>query len=229
MIIMKIKHIFFDLDHTLWDFETNSNKTFSLIFEKNGLEIEFDDFIEVYQPINHRYWKLYREDKISKADLRYGRLREAFDAIDYQTTDEMIQLLSQEYIKYLAQHNALFDNAIPVLEYLKQKYKMHIITNGFEEVQHRKLHNSKLAPFFDQVITSERVGVKKPNPVIFEYALDIAGASNSESIMIGDNFEADIMGAKNIGMDVIFCKFNGEIATEEVPTIENLIELKNFL
>ena len=226
---MKIKHIFFDLDHTLWDFETNSNKTFSFIFEKNDLNIKFKDFIEVYQPINHRYWKLYREDKISKADLRYGRLREAFDAIEFEASDNMIKILSEEYITYLASHNTLFDNAIPVLEYLQQKYSMHIITNGFEEVQHRKLHNSNLLPFFDQVITSEKVGVKKPNPEIFEYALDIAGASIAESIMIGDNFEADILGAKNVGMEVIFCRFNGEIATEEVPTIESLIELKNFL
>ena len=105
---MHIKHIFFDLDHTLWDFETNSNKTFSYIFERNELQINFDAFIEVYQPINFRYWKLFREDKVNKADLRYGRLREAFDAIGYEINDEMIHLLSEEYITFLADHNALF-------------------------------------------------------------------------------------------------------------------------
>lgn len=226
---MHIKHIFFDLDHTLWDFEANSKKTFSYIFKKNGLEIEFNDFIEVYQPINHRYWKLFREDKVSKAQLRYGRLREAFQAIDFKSDDELIHLLSEEYITYLANHNALFENAIPVLEYLQPKYKMHIITNGFEEVQHRKLKNANLLPFFDKIITSEKVGVKKPNPRIFEYALDITGAVKGESVMIGDNFEADILGAKNMGMQVIFCKFNGESATEEVSSVDNLLELKNFL
>ena len=226
---MHIKHIFFDLDHTLWDFEANSKKTFSYIFNKNDLDIEFEDFIEVYQPINHRYWKLFREDKVSKAELRYGRLKEAFEAIDFDSNDALIHLLSEEYITYLANHNALFENAIPVLEYLQPKYKMHIITNGFEEVQHRKLRNSNLLPFFDEIITSEKVGVKKPNPKIFEYALDITGASNTESVMIGDNFEADILGAKNMGMQVIFCKFNGEIATEEVLSVDNLMQLKNFL
>lgn len=226
---MHIKHIFFDLDHTLWDFEVNSKKTFSYIFNKNDLDIEFEDFIEVYQPINHRYWKLFREDKVSKAELRYGRLKEAFEAIDFDSNDALIHLLSEEYITYLANHNALFENAIPVLEYLQPKYKMHIITNGFEEVQHRKLRNSNLLPFFDEIITSEKVGVKKPNPKIFEYALDITGANNTESVMIGDNFEADILGAKNMGMQVIFCKFNGESATEEVSSVDNLIQLKNFL
>ena len=226
---MHIKHIFFDLDHTLWDFEANSKKTFSYIFDKNGLEIKFNDFIEVYQPINHRYWKLFREDKVTKSQLRYGRLKEAFQAIDFKSTDELIHLLSEEYITYLANHNALFDNAIPVLKYLQPKYKMHIITNGFQEVQHRKLKNSNLLPFFDEIITSEKVGVKKPNPKIFEYALDITGAVNDQSVMIGDNFEADILGAKNMGMQVIFCKFNGEIATEAVSSVDNLLELKNFL
>ena len=226
---MPLKHIFFDLDHTLWDFEANSKKTFAYIFERNDLHIEFDDFIEVYQPINHRYWKLFREDKVTKAELRYGRLKEAFQAINFNSNDELIHLLSEEYITYLAQHNALFENAIPVLEYLEPKYKMHIITNGFEEVQHRKLQNSNLLPFFDQVITSEKVGVKKPNPAIFEYAMELTGAGAHESVMIGDNFEADILGAMNVGMQAIFCKFNGEIATKEVPTVDNLIELKNFL
>ena len=226
---MHIKHIFFDLDHTLWDFETNSNRTFSFIFEKNGLEVQFDKFIEVYQPINHRYWKLFRENKVTKADLRYGRLNEAFDAINFEISDEMIHLLSVDYITYLADHNVLFDNAIPVLEYLKDKYKMHIITNGFEEVQHRKLRNSNLLPYFDQIITSEKVGVKKPNPKIFEYAMNVTGAGAQESMMIGDNFEADILGAMNVGMQVIFCKFNGEIATREVPMVDNLIELKSLL
>lgn len=226
---MNIKHIFFDLDHTLWDFEANSNKTFSFIFDRNDLGVNFKDFIEVYQPINHRYWKLFREDKVSKEDLRYGRLREAFDEIGFEVSDDMINLLSEEYITYLADHNDLFENAIHVLDYLKEKYEMHIITNGFEEVQRRKLKNSNLLPFFDQIVTSEKVGVKKPHPEIFKFALDAAGADPDRSVMIGDNFEADILGAKNVGMQTIFCKFNGEIATEKVPTVEKLIELKSLL
>ena len=226
---MQIKHIFFDLDHTLWDFETNSNKTFAFIFEKNKLDISFENFIEAYKPINHKYWKLFREDKVSKQNLRYFRLKEAFDAIGYDASDDTIHLLSEEYITFLSQHNALFDNAIEVLIYLREKYRMHIITNGFEEVQFKKLQNSNLLPFFDQIITSEKVGVKKPNPKIFQYALEISGAASEESIMIGDNFEADILGARNVGMQAIFCEFNGEVATEEVPSVSNLLQLKNYL
>ena len=226
---MRIKHIFFDLDHTLWDFETNSDKTFSYIFERNRVEIDLNRFTETYRPINRKYWKLFREDKVSKSDLRYLRLREAFDALDFKAEDELIHTLSEEYIAFLSLNNALFENALEVLDYLEQKYSLHIITNGFEEVQHRKLASSKLRPYFEHIITSERVGVKKPDPRIFNYALELAGATSSESMMIGDNFEADILGARNVGMHTVFCEFNGEVATEEVPTIKNLIQLKEML
>jgi len=226
---MNIKHIFFDLDHTLWDFESNSKKAFETIFIKNEVDIDFNDFISTYSPINHKYWKLYREDKVSKEDLRYGRLIETFDTLQYKTSESLIHTLSKEYIDYLPNHNLLFDGAIDILNYLKPKYQMHIITNGFEEVQHKKMHNSDLLPFFDQIITSEEVGVKKPNPKIFKYALKKSKAKANESIMIGDNFEADILGAKNVGMHTIFCEFNGEIATEKVITVNKLSEIKNYL
>ncbi len=226
---MNIKHIFFDLDHTLWDFESNSSKTFELIFKKNSVGVRFDDFIRSYKPINHKYWKLYREDKVSKADLRFNRLIEAFDELNYKVSDDLIHTLAKEYIDFLPNHNMLFDGAIDILSYLKPKYKMHIITNGFEEVQHKKMKNSDLLPFFDKIITSEEVGVKKPNPKIFHYALEKSDASPEESIMIGDNFEADILGAKNVGMYTIFCKFNGEVATEKVITVSKLGQIKNYL
>lgn len=226
---MTINHIFFDLDHTLWDFETNSDKTFSYIFQRNGIPMDLERFTDTYRPINKKYWKLFREEKVTKADLRYKRLKEAFDALNFDASDELIHTLSEEYIAYLSGNNALFENALDVLAYLEQKYKLHIITNGFEEVQFKKLKNSKLLPFFDQVVTSENVGVKKPDPRIFHYAMEVAGASSQESMMIGDNFEADILGAKNVGMRTIFCEFNGEIATEEVISIRNLIELKDIL
>jgi len=226
---MNIKHVFFDLDHTLWDFETNSNKTFEYIFKRNKINIEIDDFKEIYSPINAKYWKLFREDKVTKVELRYARLKEAFDVLNFKTDDDLIHILSEEYIDYLANYNTLFEGALDVLSYLQEKYKMHIITNGFEEVQHRKLKNSNLLPFFDQIITSEKVGVKKPNPKIFQYALEASNAKSKESFMIGDNFEADIMGAKNVGMHTILCEFNGENHSEKVTSVRKLSQIKNYL
>ncbi len=226
---MSVRHVFFDLDHTLWDFETNSDKTFAYIFERNRVALDLERFTETYRPINRKYWKLFREDKVSKSDLRYSRLREAFDALEFEAGDDLIHTLSEEYIAYLSLNNQLFDHALEVLEYLRKKYSLHIITNGFEEVQHRKLASSRLEPYFEHVVTSENVGVKKPDPRIFQYAMEKAEARPRESIMIGDNYEADIQGALNVGMRAIMCEFNGELPREDVITVKTLLELKEHL
>lgn len=226
---MNIKHVFFDLDHTLWDFEFNSEKTFAHIFEQNNINLNFDTFIKTYKPINHKYWKLFREDKVNKSDLRYNRLKETFNALNYRANDNLINLLSEEYLEYLPTNKKLFEGAFEILEYLSKKYPLHIITNGFEEVQHKKIKNAKISSFFDNIITSERVGVKKPNAKIFNYALTLSNAIPKESVMIGDNLEADILGAKAVGMNTILCEFNNEIVTEEVQSISKLIQLKRYL
>jgi len=192
---MNIKHIFFDLDHTLWDFESNSKNTFEHIFKDKQIGVEIEDFSLCYKPINQKYWKLFREDKVSKEKLRYGRLKETFEVLDYAIDDDLINVLAEKYIENLSNFNKLFSGTIDILNYLKPKYNMHIITNGFEEVQHRKLENSSILPYFKHIISSEKVGAKKPNPKIFHYALEIANAMSEESIMIGYNFEADILGA----------------------------------
>jgi putative hydrolase of the HAD superfamily len=198
-----IKHVFFDLDHTLWDFDKNSGLTFKKMFELNNINIELGTFLKVYEPINLKYWKLYREERVSKPDLRYGRLKEAFDTLGVSVKDDMINHLSEAYIDYLTTFNHLFEGAIEILEYLQYKYHLHIITNGFEEAQERKMQNSKIRSYFKTVTNSEMVGVKKPNPKIFNYALNSADANPNESIMIGDSLEADIAGAQKVGMRTI--------------------------
>ena len=226
---MNIKHIFFDLDHTLWDFDSNSEKTFKFIFDKNDVGVDFNEFRKIYKIINEKYWKLYREDKVTKSELRYSRLKDSFKKLNYEIDDFAVDILAEEYILNLANYNALFMGAKEILEYLKPKYKIHIITNGFEEVQYRKLKNSFILPYFTEIISSEKAGVKKPNPKIFNYAMDISNAKPEESVMIGDNFEADILGAKKVGMYTIFCQFNGERFSEESLTISKLEDLKKHL
>jgi len=226
---MNIEHIFFDLDHTLWDFETNSAKTFDFIFDQSNIDVELNDFLSIYVPINLKYWKLYREDKISKPDLRYGRLKEAFDGLEYSISDEMIHHLSKIYIDNLSNHNTLFEGAIEVLNYLLSKYQLHIITNGFEEVQMQKLKKSEIRHFFDKVITSESVGVKKPNPIIFNHALKVANAAPKKSVMIGDNLEADILGAQQIGMQAILFNYHNEPINDGTISVNNLLEIKQYL
>lgn len=227
---MEIKHIFFDLDHTLWDFEKNSNLTFSQIFKEQNLELNVDDFLAAYSSINFAYWKLYREEKITKEELRYGRLKDAFNVLEYTIEDDLITVLSEEYIRVLPEYNHLFDNAIELLDFLQLTYKLHIITNGFEEVQNLKLKNSGIRKYFDKIIASEAVGVKKPNPKIFKYALSLAEATSENSVMIGDNLEADIMGALNCGIATIH--FNVDEEFFENPnyrSVASLLEIKQYL
>jgi putative hydrolase of the HAD superfamily len=224
-----IKHIFFDLDHTLWDFEANSDLAFQAIFKKYSVHANLDKFLNYYRTINENYWKLYREERITKEDLRIGRLKDAFEKIKYKVDYDLINNLSIDYIEYLPKNNILFDGTLEILNHLYPKYTMHIITNGFNEVQFKKIENSGLTKFFQTTITSEEVGVKKPNPLIFEYALQKAQATPSESIMIGDNWEADIMGAKNVGFDVIYCNFNAMPVGENIKSISKLLDIKHYL
>ncbi|QOD62287.1 noncanonical pyrimidine nucleotidase, YjjG family [Polaribacter haliotis] len=227
---MKIEHVFFDLDHTLWDFDKNSDLTFQKVFEINKIQINISDFLEVYLPLNLKYWKLYREEKVSKSDLRYGRLKNTFDAINYDVSDDVIDKIAIEYINYLADFNHLFVGTFELLDYLKEKYQLHIITNGFEEIQSKKMINSKIYHYFDKIITSDSVGVKKPNPKVFKYALEYANADIEKSIMIGDNLEADVQGALNIGLKAIHCNFNNsKNINSNIPTVTSLLELKQYL
>ncbi len=226
---MKINHIFFDLDHTLWDFETNSDIAFRTIFNKNNVHVNIDKFLNYYRNINQKYWKLYREERVSKEALRFGRLKDTFDKINFKIKDEVINNLAVDYIEVLPDSNLLFDGAHDILAHLLPNYELHIITNGFNEVQSKKMEKSDLTKYFKTIITSEDVGVKKPNPIIFEYALEQAKATSRESVMIGDNWEADIMGAKNAGFDVIYCNFNNESVSESIKSVSNLIEIKKYL
>ncbi|WP_348823567.1 YjjG family noncanonical pyrimidine nucleotidase [Flavobacterium aestuarii] len=229
MLSSKITDIFFDLDHTLWDFDVNSELAFDTIFKKDHPTIEIASFIEKYIPINQACWKLYQYDKITHAELRYNRLKHTFDAMEYFVSDAQIESIAQDYIELLPQNNCLFDGTIEVLEYLGKKYKLHIITNGFADVQYKKINNSNIAGFFKTITNSEMAGVKKPNPVIFEYALDLAKAKKENSIMIGDCLEADVQGALNAGLDAIF--FNDKnIKTEQnIKQVNHLLELKKYL
>ena len=226
---MLIKSIFFDLDHTLWDFEKNSELSFKKIFKKYTITINFEKFIEAYIPINFKYWKLYRNGEISKEFLRYNRLKEVFNLFDYEIDDKIINNISFDYIEFLPENNKLMDGAIEILEYLKPKYRLFIITNGFRDVQDKKLKNSNIKHYFEAIYDSESVGVKKPDPKIFRHALTDSRSIPKESLMVGDNYEADVLGAKKLNINTIHFVAHGEEIHNKNETIYKLIELKSIL
>jgi YjjG family noncanonical pyrimidine nucleotidase len=228
MKLDNITDVFFDLDHTLWDFETNSALTFRNILPKNNVPVDVEAFIQAYVPINFAYWEAFRMEEIDQKQLRYGRLKDSFNAINYDVSDEMIDILAEDYIQVLPSHNHLFEGAFEVLDYLKSKYKLHIITNGFNSIQNHKLINSKIKHYFQTITDSESTGVKKPNPAIFEYAMKVAEVDCKNAVMIGDCVEADVNGALQCGMDAILFQVE-PCATYSVKQISTLKELKNFL
>ncbi|TDD75873.1 YjjG family noncanonical pyrimidine nucleotidase [Flavobacterium caseinilyticum] len=224
-----IKDVFFDLDHTLWDFDKNSELAFETIFNRNHPAIETKEFIEKYVSINQSCWALYQFDKITHQELRYNRLKHSFDAINYLISDEEIDVIANDYIRFLPENNHLFEGTMELLDYLKPKYNLHIITNGFADVQFKKINNSKIGSYFQTITNSEMAGVKKPNPIIFDYALDLANAKKENSVMIGDSLEADVQGALDAGLDAIYFNESKILVEDHIKQINHLLELKKYL
>jgi putative hydrolase of the HAD superfamily len=213
MTNMKYKHLFIDLDKTIWDFESNSRATFIEILEKHKLDTsiikDVDHFLQVYWKINDMLWALYRENKIKKEVLNIKRFE--LTLLEFGIDDLILAThIAEDYVTLSPKKTILFPYSHEALSYLKTKYHLHIITNGFEELQHQKLDNCDLRKYFTTITTSEEAGVKKPETRIFKLALLKAGAKIEESLMIGDDLEVDVAGAKGIGMDTLY--FNPEQA-----------------
>ncbi len=231
---MAYKDLFFDLDHTLWDFETNSKETIQELYATHHLAelgiVDFDGFYSTYSAHNHRLWDRYTKGFIKQEELRWKRVY--LSLLDFKVANEpLAKEMSQAYLEILPNKKHLFPYTIEILEYLKQKdYKMHLITNGFESVQFKKIKNSGLHDYFIEVITSEASNSLKPQKEIFEYALKNANATVAESIMIGDNESADIQGGINMGMDTIFVNHIQVVPTIPATyTITHLKELETIL
>ncbi len=227
------KHIFFDLDNTIWDFEKNSKETLIEMYHKHNLADlgvkDVNHFILKYQERNEMMWEQYRLGTIDKPTLRDKRFNLTFwdMGLDAETAPAE---LADDYLSMSPRKTILFPHAHEVLAFLEKKYKLHIITNGFEEAQHVKMRESKLSPYFQEVIISEHTGYRKPDNRIFDYAMKITGATTSDSIMIGDGLEVDILGARNVGWDTIYFnpdkKAHQEAVTHE---ISSLLELTKIL
>jgi putative hydrolase of the HAD superfamily len=229
----KYHHLFFDLDRTLWDFEKSARQAFEEMFEIHNLSdlgIEnWEEFHKRYEVHNHQLWDLYREGKIEKEILMWKRFSDTLEEYGIDNF-ELANKLGNTYVRISPRKVNLYPHALEILEYLYPKYQMHIITNGFQEVQNIKLETSGMDQYFNALITSEKAGVKKPNPDIFKYAMKKTGASPGNSLMIGDDYEVDILGADNIGMDQVFFDPEQQSSVNgSTYKITSLAELKEFL
>lgn len=231
---MKIQHIFFDLDNTLWDHRKNAYLTIKDLFEKQEItlhyNIDFEEFHSVYHDINESLWEKIRDGIIGKEYLRKHRFYDSFK--HFGVDDEVLsQYFEEHFLDKILNYNELVEGAEYILEYLKSKhYTLHIISNGFQEVTERKCILSGIDKYFKTITSADSVGVRKPNPKIFDYSLGLAEAKKQESIMIGDDWIADVVGSQNYGLDVIFFDVYKENRQEEgLKAITHLLQIKDYL
>lgn len=227
------KCIFFDLDHTLWDYETNSHETLQELFEVYTLSArgvtDFDSFLSCFRTVNAKLWELYDRELITSDVIRKERFHQILSTFGIYD-EKFSEMLSVDYLHRCPRKGNLMPHALQTLEYLSGKYNLTIITNGFEEVQHVKLRSGKVDHFFDHIITSQKAGCKKPAKGIFEHARQVNGIEFHEAIMIGDNLVTDIGGARNAGIDTVYFNPGAVIHTEYVNyDIQRLHELCSFL
>lgn len=230
---MKYKHLFFDLDHTLWDFETNARETLKDLYDLNNLKErgvhDFDLLFKHYSYHNDRLWDRYTKGFIKQEELRWKRMW--LTLLEFKIGEEALaKQMAAQFLERLPFKTKLFPYTIEILSYLKNKgYKLHLLTNGFDAVQQNKILSSKIADFFIEVITSERSNSLKPHKEIFEFALNTCGTTVDECIMIGDNLDADIQGAINAGIDTIFVNHtNIEPHIKATYIIHHLKELEDI-
>jgi len=227
------KHIFFDLDHTIWDFDRNAEETLHelyLIYGLDQLGLQSADlFIETYTRNNHALWADYHLGIINKETLRQTRFKKTF--MDLGLSPDMIPVqFEDDYVSLCPTKTNLFPDALKTLDYLSSGYTLHLITNGFLESTEMKVNKTGLGKYFNNIIISEIVGVNKPDKAIFEHALALSDAQKHESIMIGDSIEADIRGALNFGMDAIYFNPAGLPKPDDVPIeINHLWDLTSIL
>ena len=228
----KYLHIFFDLDRTLWDFDSNSAETLNEIIFKYELDRVMDDtalLVEAYHRINLELWVLYRKGLMTKEVLRTLRFRMSLK--EFGIEDEALAVkIGEEYLRMSPMKTILIPHTIDILEYLKSNYHLHIITNGFRETQEKKLMNCSLDQYFTTMTTSETVGHNKPRQEIFHHAISSAQARKRDSLMVGDDLEVDIAGARGYGIDQVFLNRDGIRHNDPVTyEIKSLLELKDIL
>src|ERR1700744_5023432 len=214
------KHLFFDLDHTIWDFDKNAEETLHELYSVYGLKDlglhSAAEFIETYTRNNHRLWAEYHLGKITKTTLREARFRQTF--LDLGLHPDVIPVgFEDDYVKLCPTKTNLFPHAHETLQYLQSKYTLHLISNGFRESQDIKISGTNLGAYFQHIIISEEIGVNKPDKAIFEHGLSLAGATKEESLMIGDSLEADVRGALDFGMDAVYFNPAGLDKPGDVP------------
>ena len=230
----KIKHIFFDLDNSLWDTDRNSKLTLQQMYKETEVEekhkVGFSDFFNDYYHRNEELWILYRQNKVNKQDILDQRFRKTFERFGI-TDSSIYSYFDDHFLEKVVQNNNLVDNTVETLEYLKGKgYELHVVSNGFIQQTQRKVNGTQIKEYVTTVTSGEEINKRKPAKEVFELGLQKANAKAEESSFIGDDWEADAIGSEKAGMFPIFFDYKKEEKYKQngFPIIKDLLELKSI-
>lgn len=227
------QHLFFDLDHTLWDFETNARECLLEIFEHysfRNVGLDFEQFFNRFSEINRNLWTQLEQKKITHEAIRLHRFKLTLEQLGAKSDLKKSKEYNQHFLDLLPNKKGLIQNCVEVLNQLKENYQLHILSNGYHEIQLKKLKNSGIDHYFTEVITNDRAGARKPDKEIFDFAIAAAKTEKKDSLMIGDSLDADIEGAEKAGLHAIhFDEHNRYQAKPGIPKIKELTELLDYL
>lgn len=227
---MQKTQLFFDLDHTLWDFETNAKECLAHIFDdllRDKAHFNESLFISTFSKINKEMWTLLERKEITHDFLRANRIKQTLRQLNFSVSESVAEKLNDTFLELLPNKTTLIENAIEVLDHCKSKYPLHIVSNGFYEIQLKKMKASGILVYFDHIVTTEKAGARKPSKQIFDFALNAAKCDPSNAVMIGDSYEADVLGAQQCGIKAIY--FAEENKQNHTHHITNLLQLKAIL
>ena len=232
---MKYKDLFIDFDDTLYDTYGNAVIALRETFDAFHLERWFPDpqvFYDAYWAANIDLWTRYSRGEITRDFLIVERFRRPLSTGNgLAVTDDLCLEMSDVFLDYCSSKPGVVEGAHSLMDYLRQRgYRMHMTSNGFHEVQYKKLAACGLRDYFDTIILSEDAGVNKPSPQYFDYALKVSGASRETTLMIGDNLNTDIVGAHNAGLDtILFNRWGVEPTDVPTHTVTRLLDIKDIL
>ncbi|MFM2484573.1 YjjG family noncanonical pyrimidine nucleotidase [Celerinatantimonas yamalensis] len=232
--MISYRHIFFDLDHTLWDFENNARHVLRQLYQQFLSMSQFSEqrFIDVYEAVNQQLWIRFNQGEIDKHQLRAKRFDQTFTALGVDPAQFSLssQQFDEWFLEHCSQMSGVFPGCHQCLAQLHGHFQLHLITNGFSETQYNKLRSANLNSYFDRVFISDELGMHKPNPDIFEHAMVVVGATASECLMVGDSLEADIAGARGVGIDQVWFNPKSQASSEPMTyQIQQLSQLPPWL
>ncbi len=229
---MGYKNLFFDLDDTLWAFSVNAQSTFFEMYQKHRYGRyfpSFEHFYQLYQQRNHQLWVDYAAGKVTKDELNRQRFLYPLQVVGVPRAEEVATAFAKDFFQVIPTKSEVVPHAHEVLQELSSRYNLYILSNGFHELQRHKMRSAKLDTYFKAIILSDDIGILKPNPELFHHAMKVTNATPADSLMIGDSWESDVIGASAVGMHQVYFSPSGRVASLPFQPTYLISDLRQLL